>query len=570
MTGALIYLTRRTVVNRIKRQAARVQSPRYALALVLGCAWLAVVVWQRSPASVQAPASAAWLELGGALGVLLLAVWSWLGSGDARVLAFSPAEVTFLFPAPITRRGLIRYKLLRTQLIVLVNVAIWTVLVGRQGSGLSPWLRAAGFWVLITTLALHRLGAALVRASLAEHGRFGLRHRIVSVVLVSTALGALASGLWASWPDLVAAAHAGGVALREAVGRAAAHPGIAIVLWPLRLLARPLGAASEQEWRAAILPAIGLLALHYLWVLRSDTAFEEAAAEASLARARRQAARAADGVAVPRSGRPLSPPLFPLAPTGWPPIALLWKNLAAVARRRRAVGIGLGVGAGGAVVAIASSNPESTLSQITGTLALTWLGLVVLLGPQWVRNDLRRDLVHADLLRSYPLRGWAVVAMEASASAITLTLVELVLAAVGYLAFLNDTTLEVSRLDRTLMLAAALVILPPLNLLMMLLQNGAAVLFPGWVRIGGPPTGIEALGQQVLSTTAAWLMLAVTLATPAALATVTFFTLASSNRPAALVAAVVAGLAALATEVAELVRWLGRAFERLEPSAVQS
>ena len=198
MTGALMYLTGRTVVNRIKRQAARVQSPRYALALALGCAWLAVVVWQRSPASAQAPASAAWLELGGALGVLLLVVWSWLGSGNARVLAFSPAEVTFLFPAPITRRGLIRYKLLRTQLIVLVNVAIWTVLVGRQGSGLSPWLRAASFWVLITTLALHRLGAALVRASLAEHGRFGLRHRIVSVVLVSMAFGALASGLWAS------------------------------------------------------------------------------------------------------------------------------------------------------------------------------------------------------------------------------------------------------------------------------------------------------------------------------------------------------------------------------------
>src|SRR6185295_6251673 len=211
-----------------------------------------------------------------------------------------------------------------------------------------------------------------------------------------------------------------------------------------------------------------------------------------------------------------------------------------------------------------SSNPESTLSQMTGALAVTWFGLVVLLGPQWVRNDLRRDLVHADLLRSYPLRGWAVVAMEAAASAVTLTLIELVLAAVGYLAFLNDTTLEVSRLDRTIMLAAALVILPPLNLLMMLLQNGAAVLFPGWVRIGGPPTGIEALGQQVLSTTGSWLMLAVTLATPAALGTVTFFTLAGSNRPAALVAAVVAGLAALATEVTELVRWLGRAFERME------
>jgi ABC-2 type transport system permease protein len=569
VTGALVYLTRRTVVNRLRRQVARVRSPRYALALLLGSGWVAAVVWERAGTASGPPPSATWLEFGGALGVLLLVAWAWLGSPDARVLAFSPAEVTFLFPAPITRRGLIHYKLLRTQVIVLVNVGIWTALVGLQHPGISPWLRAASFWVLITTLTLHRLGAALVRTSLAEHGRFGLRHRVVSVALVTAALGAVGSGLWAAWPELVAAARVGGPALRGALVRMAAQPGIAAVLWPLRVLARPLAAGSMAEWRAAILPPIGLLALHYLWVLRSDSAFEEAAAEASLARARRQAARSAPGAVVPRGGRALSPPLFPLAPTGWPAIALLWKNLAAVVRRRRARNIAVGLVIGGGIVAIVSSHPGSTLSEVTGALALTWLGFVVLLGPQWVRNDLRGDLIYADLLRSYPVRGWAVVAMEATASAITLTLIELGLATLAYLAFLNDAALEISRLDRTLLLGAALVLLPPLNFTMMLLQNGVAVLFPGWVRMGAPPAGIEALGQQLLSTTASWLLLGATLAAPAGVATVTFFGLEGAGETWAGICAATAGLLMLAAETFALVRWLGGAFERLEPGAAR-
>jgi ABC-2 type transport system permease protein len=563
VTGALAYLIHRTVVNRLKRQLSRVRSPRYALALLLGCGWVAAVVWERSSSSSGAPPSGAWLEFGAALGVLLLLSWAWLGAPDARALAFSPAEVTFLFPAPITRLRLVHYKLLRTQLIVLVNVGIWTALAGRDHTGMSMWLRAASFWVLLTTLTLHRFAAALVRTSLAEHGRFGLRHRMVSVGLLATALAVLGSGLWPVWPELVAAGRAGGSALREALSRAMSEPGVAAVLWPFRVLTRPLSAGSLSEWRNAILPAIGILVLHYVWVLRSDTAFEEAAAEASLARARRLPGRGPTGILVERSRQPPSPPLFPLATSGWPATALLWKNLTAVVRRRRALTVALAATTGGGIAAIVSSHPDNTLAQVIGALAITWLGFILVLGPQWVRNDLRGDLLHADLLRSYPVRGWAIVVMEATASAITLTLLELVLAAVAYLAFLDDATVGVTSLDRALLLGTAILLLPPLNFIAMLLQNGAAVLFPGWVRVGTPATGIEALGQQLLSTTALWFFLGVTLTPPAALAALVFQGLARTGGEWALLAGGGAGLLVLALEAVGLVRWLGGAFERM-------
>ncbi|MGE5232010.1 MAG: putative ABC exporter domain-containing protein [Deltaproteobacteria bacterium] len=568
MSGALGYLISRSAANRVSRQAARLRTPRYLLALVLGAAWLGVIVWGQRPAPPDATAGA-WLVPAGALLTLGIVVWIWISGGDKAALAFSPAEVTFLFPAPLERRTLVRYKLLRTQLLVLFNVAIWMIVAGRR-PGLSPLLRACAIWTLITTLALHRMGAALVRTSLAQHGRFGLRHRVLSVALVLVAGAAIAWGLHDVAPGLLAAGRVGEPALRDAMGRALAHPALAIVLWPFRTMVRPLAADGAAEWRAAMLPALGLLALHYVWVMRSDAAFEEAAAEASLARARRRGAHKTSGLLVQHAGRAPSAPLFDLAPLGWPATALFWKNLAAVLRRRRARNIVAGLAAAGAVAAAISADPGNPLGAMAGALALTWLGFVAALGPQWIRNDLRGDLAHADLLRSYPLPGWAIVASETAASALTLTLLELVLAVFVYLCYLRDPSLALPPGERLGLLGAAAVLLPPVNFTALLLYNGAAVLFPAWVRIGATASGVEVLGQRLLTTTAFLVVLALLLTPPAAAAVGAYEVLAGALGGWALGPAFLAGLAVLAVEAALLVRRLGRAFERMDPAAIRA
>ena len=58
---------------------------------------------------------------------------------------------------------------------------------------------------------------------------------------------------------------------------------------------------------------------------------------------------------------------------------------------------------------------------MAGWLAATWAALTLVIGPQWIRNDLRSDLLKLDLLRSYPLPGRAVVAAETAASTLVLT-----------------------------------------------------------------------------------------------------------------------------------------------------
>jgi hypothetical protein len=561
VTAALAYLTVRSVLNRVAYRAAQLRRPRYLLAFALGLAYVWAVLGTDRPRSLPETALVARsTELLGAVLLVGVAAWSWTFGSERRALAFSPAEVTFLFPAPLTRRALIHYKMARLQLLILFNVAIWTLILGRQ-AGVSGWRRALALWVLLSTIALHRTGAALVRRSVAEHGAFALRRRILSLTFVAVGLAGAISGLIAALPALASIGAAGGSALIGAAEAIAAAPLAGILLRPFRLAMAPLAAGDAPNWAAAMGPALLILALHYVWVLRSDTAFEEAAAEWSLERARRGPDR---GVPFPRGAA--SPTLLPLAPAGRPALALVWKNLAAVFRRRRVRNIALGYGAVAAGIGSASLAGARGVAHGAGALALTWAGFALLLGPQWVRNDLRRDLRQLDLLRSYPLRGRTVIAAEAAASTVSLSLIQLGLLIAAWLAFVGERGGDTTLGERTGLLAAAILVLPAVNYVALLLQNGAALLYPAWMSaIGDGAGGLEALGQNLLATVGFALLLALLLVPPAAAGASLAYVAGAG--PGAIAVGGVAGLALLGVEAGLLVRALGAVYDGTDASA---
>jgi hypothetical protein len=322
-------------------------------------------------------------------------------------------------------------------------------------------------------------------------------------------------------------------------------------------------AQSWAEWGRAILPAAGILTAHYVWVVRSDAAFVESAAAAALARHRsgRYAGRAPRFTArrVPR-----------LAPAGRPAGALLWKNLAAVVRAGRARETVLGFTAAALAVAILSvAGGSGTLLEIVGWLAAMWAGFLLVLGPQWVRNDLRTDLSRLALLRSYPLRGKTVVAAETAGSTAVLTALQLGLAGIAYLAFWGGEVQDPSLELRTAVLAAALVFLPAVNFLAMLIQNGAALLLPAWVRVGPDrPIGVEALGHNMLVMSAFVAILAALLLAPTGVAAAVFLGLEPMSGWWAAGPGAVGALVVAALEARLLLSALGRVFEATDPSSV--
>jgi putative ABC exporter len=567
MTRVFGYLVWRSARNRIARQLRHLRSPRYLAAVLLGTAYLwFIIVGQRSGPGAGELLDPRVLELVGALALLGAVGWGWVFGVERRVLAFTPAEVTFLFAGPVSRRGLIQFKLLHSQLLILFNVLLWTLILSRERFGVSPWLRAISIWVLLTTLSFHRLGASFVRTSISEHGRLAVRHRIVSLIALAAVLIALGWIIGEALPEVSAAGARGAHSFLVAAAEAAQRPLPSALTYPFRAMVRPLAAGSVSQWLAALWPALVLMVLHYVWVVRSDSAFEEAAVEASLRRAKALSERRAGSAGRPVS-RKTSAPLFRLAPAGWPAGAILWKNLVAVTRTRRVRNAGLILALTGAVVGALSFEPEGTLSEIAGWLTLSWAALTILTGSQYVRNDLRGDLLKLDLLRSYPLRGWSVVIAEAGASTLMLTAVQFSLLGLAYLAFLGNETMVPGLEERTLLLLTAIVFLPGINLLGMLIQNAAALLYPAWVRLGsGRPGGVEALGQNLLMTIAFVALLALTLALPAAISGGAFLLLRPILGDWAALPATALALGTMAFEAALIVDWLGRIFERTDPT----
>jgi ABC-2 type transport system permease protein len=560
VSGALLYLATRSTINRLGRRAVQLRRPRYLLAFILGIGYIVVLVGSqpRRP-SLHTVLPSASAELVGALLLVGAAAWSWTFGSERRALAFTAAEVTFLFPAPVTRRALIHYRLARLQILILLNVAIWTLLLGRQAV-LPAWQRAIALWVLLCTIVLHRTGAALVRRSVAEHRTAGLRRRMLSLTLVAVGAAGLVSAVTAALPRLAELASRGPAALLFAAEAAAAAPLAGELLLPFRVAVAPLTAAGGDRWMEAIAPAFVLLLLHYGWVLRADTAFEEAAAEWSLERARRGAAPGR-----PPAGRPVSPTLLPLAARGRRATALVWKNLAAVFRLRRVRSWALGYGMLGTLLGSASLAGAHGLTRGAGALALTWAGFALLLGPQWVRNDLRRDLRQLELLRTFPLRGRTVIAAEAAASTVSLTLIQFALLGAAWLSFLGEESGETTLGERTVVLAAAALVLPLVNYTALLLQNGAALLYPAWMSaIGDGGGGLEALGQNLLATVAFAFLLALLLAPPLGVGALVLYVLNAG--PVAVALGGLVAVALLGSEAALLARVLGSVYDRTDAS----
>ena len=561
MRGPLAYLAARSARNRVVRQLRRLRRPRYAVALLLGLAYLWAVGARQRPSSGPPDVSSAVVELLATLGVTLVLLYTWLFGSDRRALAFTRAEVTWLFPAPVTRAQLIRYKLLRGQFVVLFNVLLWTFLLSRDLAG-QPWRRAAAIWVLLTTLALHRIGAALLRSSLWEHGALAVRARAVSLTALAVVMVVVIADAAQVLPALRQAWEVGVREFLTAASAAASRPIPDALLLPARLMVRPTLADSWTAWSVAMLPALAILVAHYVWVIRSDAAFEETAAAAALSRAR--AARRAR-----RKPRFTAGSVPALAPHGWPAGALLWKNLAAVLRAGRARSAAVGLGAAALVLlGLSLSGGSATLLEIVGWMTAMWAGFLFVLGPQWIRNDLRTDLARLALLRSYPLRGAAVVGAETAGSTAVLTALQLGLVALAWLAFWGGGVDEPSAPLRTAVLLGAVVLLPGINFLAMLIQNGAVILLPGWVNPGPDrPVGVEALGHNMLVMSGFLLVLGSLLLAPAAAAAAVYLGLQSLGWWAAVPAAL-AAILLMVLEARVLLSRLGRVFEATDPTMV--
>ena len=485
MTGALLYLTVCSIRNGIRIRLRRLRQPRYLLiGLGLGT-YVASILFSRPPQGfLSIPEN--YRQLAGIATAVLFALT--LGSAwvlpNTVALAFTSAEVQFLFPAPVTRRQLIGYKICRLLLATAAFSLFLTVIMASR----HP-LAAAGFagraFIVIAVMTLYQTGVSLHRKRTDE--------------------GMAVRGWRRSGTTALA------LGLTPAFG------------WVLARVA--LGSPGEL---AVVLPIAVVLALACgFWILQSDASFEEAAAESA---EKLQLAIRSGAVLRPRL-RPNRNSAFALAPQGRIESAILWKNWMLIGRMPWAsigfmvfIMIGLAAGMG---IAGASFNRD-----VVGLFCLVVAFGIVLLGPTMIRADLRQDLGHLILIKSWPVSGAAVFRGELLAPFIALALglvVPVLLGCILVDKVLVGGSTVAARLSMGIAahLAGSSVILA-----LLVIHNGIAVSFPAWVRVTpGAVAGhgaMEMMGQNMVTLYGGIFVLLIASLAPAGAAVATFFLLGAS------------------------------------------
>jgi ABC-2 type transport system permease protein len=582
MIAALCFLMFHSWKNRLAMRIRRLKQPKYLIGALAGAVYFYLYFYRYllGPHGASGPQFAAqnvaWLEPLGALILFTVVLLAWVIPHGRAALVFTETEVAFLFPAPVSRQSLIHFKLLKSQIRILITSLFFTLVFRRFAGGGVVWVHALGWWVILSTLNLHFMASSFIRTMLLEHGISNWKRRTLVLALVAAA--ATAVFVWARRtipPPDVANFH-GASDVQYYFEKAAMAGPAAYLLYPFRLVVRPYLQPDLAAFLLVVWPALLLMALHYIWVVRANVSFEEASVDASKRVAERVAAirasRSPGGMVKPKKKKRAP---FKLRPRGMAATGFLWKNLIG-AGQAFTLRFWLRILVIAVVVGLVSAGNTRTMNyaMFAGSMAFMFLAMSFLIGPQLVRQDFRQDLVMADVLKTYPLEGWQVALGELLAPAVILTclqwlLIALCLSTSAALGSKQLFDLEAGLGLRSVFAVAVAVIAPGLNFVTLQIPNAAVLLFPGWFQSGpSAPQGIEATGQRLIFALGQLVVFLIALLPAAAVFAVVYFAI---NYFAGIYLAVpLAALGAaiiLGGEAGLGIFWLGKAFEKFDVAA---
>jgi hypothetical protein len=505
LSPALLHLLRLSVRGRLRRLARQLRQPRYLLGFAIAVGWILFWLgnWSRGGGVREILFLRAREDLSGdptTLIQLLVSLFLALGMSLSWSVPFGrlglplkESELQILLPAPVSRRHLVQYALLKSQLPVLLTALVFSFVFGSGQTG--DQLRAfVGMWLLFTAIDWQgRL-----------RSMFLLRRRELRPAAGWIWLVAVWGAVVLFWVVLAPRVFALGVRIVAVVRdlspddfddlqRLASRvmdvtpDGLSLALLaPFRWLIAPALAEDWGSFLLSLAAPLVLLALLHEAIVRSRARFEEA----SLRQARVEASKKAETHKLERlSTRRRRRNVFRLPPRGRPEVAVLWKNLHQVARA-----------------------------------PLVGAGLLVL------GNDMRVELRHLEQVRTWPVPARRLVLAEVLSSALVSVVFAVLgsaLVAAGYYGARLHAALHGGRSDvavfsadgaQALGMTPALVLpflmagLLPLAggvaVLFSSLQNLATLMFPAWVGLGRrAPRGMEVMGQQLLLAVALGLLL---------------------------------------------------------------
>ena len=578
MNGALIFLVTRSFANAVMFRLKRLRQPKYLAGAVMGGLYFYFYFFRflfhgGRPHSdgPTMPIGDLGVEIGALILFGVVVVFSWLWASSRASLHFTEAEIAWLFPAPLDRPALIRYKLLKSQLGLLFLSLVMTLISGRAAQGSVAWMHMAGWWIVFSTLQLHRLGASFALQRLTQCGLADGKRRL-AVVIGVLALAALIYFWKIAMPQPPSLTDKPRADDWIAWAREFLNAGPAPwLLLPFRVVVQPWFATDFTGFLRALPGALLLLALHYIWVVRAHVSFEEASIVVSQKRAAFIAARRGGDMRVTQAPRTANEPPFRLRPTGFAPSAFFWKHsLSTGGRRSLRRWLGFGVILFTIACALSATGRWPLAHVVVAIVAAAVFGLVTLTNSANGSQVVRRDLMAIDLLKTFPLPGWKIVLGELLGPVIGGTTLQVFSLAI-IVASLSSLP-EIEAAERSLLPIAACAIAllaPAINLTLMIIPTAATLLFPAWFKSGEAVTpGLEMMGIRLIMVLGQFLALLLALI-PAAILGAAAWMAAQMLGPAvwAPLAGAFAAAITLGVEAGLGVVWLGGIFDRYDPSS---
>lgn len=562
MIQAFAFVTAKMFLNRILVRIRRLRQPRYLFSAIAGLAYLWFFAFRHAPKGPRV--IMANTPLGAdmaALVVLVMLIVVWALPGQNGGLEFSEAEIQFLFPAPVSRRQLLVYKLMRGLPPLLITTLVMCFFLHR---GNFP-----GVFLAFATMNVYFTMVALARARLKQLGiGFFLRLLIVFVIL-----GAIS---WAATVDVA----------RQNIGRKMAAavktqqpqnvaqvvdtpfrgPVVSKLLFMPRFFSGAAFAKTPAPFAVNATALVALAALFFLIAARLNVSFEEASLIASARKTARNRSRQLQQTGT-RVMFPKMPPPFRLRESAGPEVAIFWKNLLAAMRISAVWAVGLAV----LLIYFAAQMILSRDPRIRHTftaMELFMAALFPLFGTIWFPQDLRLDLPRMEVLKSYPISGERLVAAEMAAPLIIISAIELLLLGFASMVLhLFQAAGPLAAISSPQVMVVAFLFAVPICAAQLVIRNAVPVLLPAWAfRPKDEPRGFVMIGQRLLMMVGNVIVLAVALI-PAALLFLPALYVAHhffAGSPLVLAVATVPSVALLVGEVWLGIRFLGAQFDHLD------
>lgn len=484
--------------NRMVVRLRRLRDPKYLIGFIAALVYFWFMFLRRIAASHGFAAlqnqqfSLIRAELG-AIVVLVIMLLAWLLPTGSGGLEFSPAEIQFLFPAPLARWQMLLYnKLLRTQPQIIGTCLVGTI----AGFGGRMFI---GLWLSYTALNVYFTFVAFARVRLQQlHVNFFVR-----LIVVGGAFAALVSYLLRHL-SLQQLRDAGETFTRSgkmiSIGGVFDSTLMKTLLFLPRQYVQTAAPSSLASFALASTVVAAMGVLFFFLAVRLDVAFEEASVIYSAKRAERAERRNERNLGTVVSVRRM-PPLFTMRETGIPEVAIVWKNLIAATRTSVVwTLIVLAVFVSAIAGALRMHDPAGYTT--IGAMMLCFALFFPIMGTGLITADFRTDLARLDILKSFPISGERLLVAELAAPLVIISIVETILVMMGAVL----VHLGAGRAGGVLQTVATpemvviwLLAIIPICATQLLIRNGAAVLFPAWaLRSKYEPRGFAVTGQRII------------------------------------------------------------------------